>query len=75
MLKYRILLQPYQVPAFEVAVQKYNLNFSSSSKIETETRELPIDDDGFVFFEVNINIIKGNELSLLYLGNFWGYKS
>lgn len=75
MNKFRILLQPYQVPAFEVAVTKFNLNFSSSSKIETETKELPIDDDGFVFFEVFINVVKGNELALLYLGKFWGYES
>jgi hypothetical protein len=75
MKSFRILLQPYQVPSFEVAIQKFNIHFSSSFKLETKTKELPIDDDGFVFFEVFIDIVKGTELALLYLGKFWGYES
>jgi hypothetical protein len=75
MKTYRILLQPYQLPAFEVAIKKFNLNFSSSFKIDYKTHELPIDDDGFVFFEAFIIISKGSDLALLYLGKFCGAES
>jgi hypothetical protein len=75
MKPFRILLQPYQLPSFQVAIQKFQLNFKSSFEITTETKELPMDDDGFVFFEVIIKVIKGNELALLYIGKFWGYES
>ena len=75
MKTFRILLQPYQVPSFENAVKQFNRNFSSNAKLDIKTKELPVDDDGFVFFEIFIDIVKGTELSLLYLGKFWGYES
>lgn len=73
-----IKLQPYQVECFQQAVEKFNKTFRNY-KATVSFKELPLDDDGFVFFDVIIAMERTNpklsaseETGLLYLGKIWG---
>jgi len=67
---YNIKLQAYQLPGFDVAVDEYN-KYHKHNPIWAYYTELPMDDDGIIFFDVKIEVTNGNPIALFYLGKCW----
>jgi hypothetical protein len=66
----KILVNPYEVTGFIEAAGMFNNDYRHM-QIQVSATELPIDDDGFVFWEITIMITKGNISALLFLGRYW----